>query len=206
MECVELNWLCKHTHTQQVFTCLRLEIKTLRRSCESVESQHLRHHNNVIDFVLVSVLITLSMFLTLFWCFYCWLSTVKKGQKQPSSGFVLNWIKQVFPLTSRVIFTVNRYECLMEKNTIRFCCSKPSKKRYLAKLYWFLKKSDETLDELQDTHNMQRYIKFYYTVVSPIFVKYWITVKLGDIKKPLESIFQMPFAMYLVIFEKELWT
>ena len=63
--------------------CSKLAIKTSeRRQCvEHVQSKHKRHQNDANGVVLVSLMLTLNIFRTLFWCFYCqlWVGKCRLG-------------------------------------------------------------------------------------------------------------------------------
>ena len=51
---------------QLAFTCSNLTIETLEQGVKYVQSQKKRHQSDAIDIVLVSLLLTLDMFHTLF--------------------------------------------------------------------------------------------------------------------------------------------
>ena len=52
--------------TQPAFTCSKFTIETLEQGVKYVQSQQQRHQNDTIDVDLVSLLLTLSIFSTLF--------------------------------------------------------------------------------------------------------------------------------------------
>ena len=56
-------------------TCSRSTMDTLEHCVKSIQSQQYKHQSDVAEVLLVSLLLTLNKFHTLFWCFLCWLWT-----------------------------------------------------------------------------------------------------------------------------------
>ena len=54
-------------------TCSRSTMDTLEQCVKSIQSQQYKHQSDVAEVLLVSLLLTLNKFHTLFWCFLCWL-------------------------------------------------------------------------------------------------------------------------------------
>ena len=57
--------------TQPVFTCSKVTIETEEKGVKYVQKSKLKHHNVVNGVVLAYLLLTLNIFNTFFWCFYC---------------------------------------------------------------------------------------------------------------------------------------
>ena len=58
-------------------TCSRSTMDTLEQCVKSIQSQQYKHQSDVAEVLLVSLLLTLNKFHTLFWCFLFWLWTSK---------------------------------------------------------------------------------------------------------------------------------
>ena len=64
---------------QRLSKYLRFKVKkrNTRKSCVICSKLTIKTSNNVTDVVLVSLLVTLNLFNSFFWCFYCWLWAFK---------------------------------------------------------------------------------------------------------------------------------
>ena len=70
------SFVALEKHKKPVFTCSVSTMETPEQCVKPVNSQRYRHQN-VIDVVLVSLLLTLNKFHRFFWCFHCWIWTSK---------------------------------------------------------------------------------------------------------------------------------
>ena len=57
--------------TRQTNTCSKATMETLEKGVKYAQSWRKRHLKDVIDVVLVSLWLTLNIFCTFFYCFYC---------------------------------------------------------------------------------------------------------------------------------------
>ena len=67
------KWCFWTNYTKQTITCSKSTIETVKQVVKYVQRKQKRHQNNVDDVVLVSSLLNLNVFHTLFQFFYCWL-------------------------------------------------------------------------------------------------------------------------------------
>ena len=65
-----------NNYTQLTFTCSKWTTETLEKGDKCAQSSQWKHQNNI-HVIMMSLLLTLNRFPTLFWCFHCWLWTKK---------------------------------------------------------------------------------------------------------------------------------